>query len=75
MLCGVMAKGEPVLCAGLNHLTQTGFMNYVLQPMVDSQDGRIVLVYAPTQNAFYVKFTRRLYLTCREGDVTALQWC
>jgi hypothetical protein len=55
----------------LNHLTQTGFMNYVLQPMVDSQDGRIVLVYAPTQNAFYVNFARRLYLACREGGIRA----
>jgi hypothetical protein len=50
-------------------------MNYVLQCMVASQEERIVLVYAPTQKAFYVKFARRLYLTCREGDVTALQWC
>jgi hypothetical protein len=59
----------------LNHLTQTGLMNYVLQCMVAGQEERFVLVYAPTQKAFYVKIARRLYLTCREGDVTALQWC
>jgi hypothetical protein len=53
------------------HLTQTGIMNYVLQPMVAGQNGRIVLVYAPTQNAFYVKFARRMYLACREGGIRA----
>jgi len=55
----------------LNHLTQTGIMNYVLQPMVAGQEARIVLVYAPAQNAFYVNFARRLYLACREGGIKA----
>jgi hypothetical protein len=33
----------------LNHLTQTGLMNYVLQYMVAGQEERIALVHAPTQ--------------------------
>jgi hypothetical protein len=46
-------------------------MHYILQLMVADQDGQIILVFAPAQNAFYVNFAMRLYLACREGGIRA----
>lgn len=41
------------------------------QSMVDSKNAQIIVVYAPSQNAFYANFARRLFLACRETGVRA----
>ncbi len=39
--------------------------------MTVAENARVALIYAPTQNAFYTSFAKRIFLACREAGIAA----